>query len=63
MFSLVARFGRRCLITDRLFVFPDGNMSALTADVDVPIDVALAAVRVCRQYGAVDVLPMLGVSS
>ena len=50
-------------MTDRLFVFPDGNMSALTADVDVPIDVALAAVRVCRQYGAVDVLPMLGVSS
>ena len=49
-------------MTDRLFVFPDGNMSALTADVDVPVETVTAAIRVCRQYGAVDVLPMLGVS-
>jgi len=49
-------------MTDRLFVFPDGNMSALTADVDVPMETVTAAVRVCRQFGAADVLPMLGVS-
>ena len=50
-------------MTDRLFVFPDGNMSALTADVDVPVETVTAAVRVCTRLGAVDVLPMLGVTA
>ena len=47
----------------RLFVFPDGNMSALTVDVDVPMETVTAAVRVCRQFDAADVLPMLGVTA
>ena len=43
--------------------FPNGNASVLVDYVDVPVETVTAAIRVCRQYGAADVLPMLGVLS
>lgn len=40
---------------------PDGKVTPLFTDWSVSDEVRQACVRVCVAYGAVDVLPMLGV--
>lgn len=41
---------------------PDGNPTVLRSTFNSTPDDIAAAVRVCERYGAVDVLPMLGVT-
>lgn len=50
-------------MTGDVLYFPGGNPSPIPVDVDVPVETVTAAVRVCRQFGAADVLPMLGVTA
>lgn len=41
---------------------PDGKVTALLADYEVEQETRQACIRVCVENGAVDVLPMLGVT-
>jgi hypothetical protein len=50
-------------MSGEVLFFPDGNASAIPVDVQLSEETVTAAIRVCARFGAVDVLPMLGVTA